>query len=214
MKQNFYFFTEVKSTKWLTSLQSALVGIGFISVLTLAAFDILSLLKGLLILLASLFVFKLLTFAEIKRRFPYELIIVIGSALGIASVMMSTGVSELIASWVMQVFSGWGLIGSLIGVYLFTLILTELITNNASAAIGFPVALATSEMLGVSPWPFIMVVAYGASASFMTPYGYQTNLMVYAPGGYQFKHYIQAGLPVTLLYSTVVLILVPYFFPF
>ncbi len=214
LKQNFYFYSEVKAFNYLSDEKSFWVGLSFIAVLCLAAFEVFPLLKGLLVLFAGLCVFKLLSFSEIKRRFPYELVIIIASALGIASVMMETGVSALIAEWVMAVFSSWGVMGALIGVFLFTLILTELITNNASAAIGFPVALATSELLGVSPWPFIMVVAYGASASFLTPYGYQTNLMVYAPGGYQFKHYVQAGLPLTFMYSVIVLLLVPVFFPF
>ncbi|WP_029406889.1 SLC13 family permease [Thiomicrorhabdus sp. Milos-T2] len=214
LKQNFYFYSAIESFKPLSNTKSLAVGLSFITVLGLAAFEIMPLLKGLMILLAGLFAFKLITFAEVKRRFPYELMIVIGSALGIATVMMHSGVSEMVASWVMGLFSGWGVMGSLIGVFLITLLLTEVITNNASAAIGFPIALATSELLGVSPWPFIMVVAYAASASFMTPYGYQTNLMVYGPGNYQFKHYIQAGLPLTIVYSIVVLILVPVFFPF
>lgn len=214
LKQNFYFYSEVKAFNYLSAIKSFWVGVSFIFVLLLAAFEVLPLLKGLLILFVGLCLFKLLTLAEIKRRFPYELVIIIASALGIATVMMETGVSTIIAHWVMSLFSYWGTLGALIGVFLFTLILTELITNNASAAIGFPVAMASAEMLGVSPWPFIMVVAYGASASFLTPYGYQTNLMVYAPGGYQFKHYIQAGLPLTIVYSLIVLWLVPIFFPF
>lgn len=214
LKQNFYFYSPIKSFTMLTSWQSLWVGASFLSVLALSAFDIIPLLKGLMILLAGLFAFKLLSFAEVKRRFPYELMIVIGSALGVASVMMETGVSAMVAHWVMSLFSGWGVMGSLIGIFLVTLLLTEIITNNASAAIGFPIGLATAELLGVSPWPFIMVVAYAASASFMTPYGYQTNLMVYGPGNYRFKHYVQAGLPLTLVYSIVVLLLVPTFFPF
>lgn len=214
LKQNFYFFSQIDTTAFLSNKQSAMVGLGFLAVLMLSAFEITPLLTGLMVFLAGLFAFNFITFAEVKRRFPFELMIVIGSALGIASVMMETGASNLIAQTVMNVFSQWGNIGALIGVFLFTLMLTEVITNNASAAIGFPIALATAEILGVSPWPFIMVVAYGASASFITPYGYQTNLMVYGPGEYRFKHYIQAGLPLTIMYSIAVLWLVPLFFPF
>jgi di/tricarboxylate transporter len=214
LKQNFYFYSEVNTVNYLSTTKSLVVGLGFLTALGLSAFEVMPLLKGLLILLAGLLVFKFISFQEVKRRFPYELMIVIASALGVAMVIMETGVSSMIAGWVMSIFSAWGVMGSLVGVFLFTLILTELITNNASAAIGFPVALATAEILGVSPWPFIMVVAYAASASFMTPYGYQTNLMVYAPGGYKFKHYVKAGLPLTVVYSLVVLLLVPVFFPF
>jgi di/tricarboxylate transporter len=175
LKQNFYFYSEVQTIGHLSTQKSVYVGLSFLSVLGLAAFDILPLLKGLLILLAGLLLFKVITFQEVKRRFPYELVIVIASALSIALVMTQSGVSNMIASWVMSVFSNWGIMGSLVGVFLFTLLLTEIITNNASAAIGFPIALATAEILGVSPWPFIMVVAYAASASFMTPYGYNLN---------------------------------------
>ncbi len=214
LSENFYFYSDVGHSKTLNNLQSWLVGTGFFSILVLAAFDWLSLFKGLLIFLAVLFLSRIIRFDEIKKRFPFELIVVIGSALGIASVMIETGVANMVAHTILNGFSYWGVMGALIGVYLFTVILTELITNNASAAIGFPIALATSEIMGVSPWPFIMVVAYGASASFLTPYGYQTNLMVFAPGNYRFSDYVKAGLPLTIFYSLTVLVAVPIFFPF
>jgi di/tricarboxylate transporter len=214
IEDNFYFYTDVGHNKVLNTVQSWFVGIGFFTVLLLASLDVVSLFKGLLLLLATLFVGRILRFQEVKQRFPFELMIVIGSALGIATVMIETGVANLLAESVLSIFSPWGVMGSLVGIYLFTLLLTELITNNASAAIGFPVAMAASEILGVSPWPFIMVIAYGASASFLTPYGYQTNLMVYTPGSYEFKHYFKAGFPLTIFYSITVLVTVPIFFPF
>ncbi|WP_185978083.1 SLC13 family permease [Thiomicrorhabdus heinhorstiae] len=214
LKQNFYFYTPVNEVNFLSPLQNYLVAGSFVTVLAGAALEFFPLVKGLLVMLAGLLAFKLLTFGEIKRRFPYELVIIIGSALGIASVLMASGTAQMIAHFVMGIFSIWGVWGSLVGVFLFTLLLTELITNNAAAAIAFPVALATSEIMGASPWPFIMVVAYGASASFLTPYGYQTNLMIYAPGNYRFVDFIRAGLPITVLYSMVVLLMVPLVFPF
>jgi di/tricarboxylate transporter len=92
--------------------------------------------------------------------------------------------------------------------------LTETMTNNAAAALSFPVAFGLAESYGVSFMPFVMAVAYGASASFLTPYGYTTNLMVQNLGGYQFRDYFRAGLPVSVVYSVVVLVLVPRVFPF
>jgi len=214
LEQNFYFYNELETQKNLGNTQSHFVIFGFLSVLALSVFEYLPLVKGLLLLLASFIILRFITFDEIRRRFPYQLVIVIGAALGVASVIIETGVAQAISNSIMQLFSVWGVMGSLIGVFLFTLLLTEMVTNNAAAALGFPIALATSELLGVSPWPFIMAVAYAASASFLTPYSYQTNLMVYGAGQYQFKDYIKAGLPLSVFYSLTALILIPVFFPF
>ena len=95
-----------------------------------------------------------------------------------------------------------------------TLILTELITNNAAAALAFPIALSTARACDVDPMPFIMAVAYGASACFLIPFGYQTHLMVMSPGRYRITDFFKAGLPVSITYSAGVLLLVPIFFPF
>ncbi|MCY1557556.1 transporter, divalent anion:Na+ symporter (DASS) family [compost metagenome] len=112
-----------------------------------------------------------------------------------------------------QAFDGYGVYGALIGVYLLTLVLTELVTNNAAAALAFPIALATARAFGVDPTAFVMVVAYGASACFLVPFGYQTHLMVMSPGHYRVTDFFRAGLPVSLTYSVVVLLLTPVFFP-
>ena len=103
---------------------------------------------------------------------------------------------------------------ALVGVYLVTLALTELMTNNAAAALSFPVAFGLAESLGVSVMPFVMAVAYAASASFLTPYGYTTNLMVQNLGGYSLRDYARTGLPLSLVYAATVLVLLPRVFPF
>jgi di/tricarboxylate transporter len=99
-------------------------------------------------------------------------------------------------------------------IYFLTLALTELMTNNAAAALMFPLAWALSQSAGVDPAPIIMGVAFGASASFLTPYGYTTNLMVQNLGGYQKMDYFRFGLPLSVVYSAVVLFLIPSAFPF
>lgn len=95
-----------------------------------------------------------------------------------------------------------------------TVALTELITNNAAAALAFPIALTTARAFGVDPTPFVMIVAYGASAGFLIPFGYQTHLMVYSAGRYRMADFIRAGLPVSLTFGIGVLTLVPIAFPF
>jgi di/tricarboxylate transporter len=97
---------------------------------------------------------------------------------------------------------------------LITLIVTELITNNAAAALMFPFAMATAAKLNVSFMPFVIVVMMAASAGFATPIGYQTNLMVYGPGGYKFSDYLKIGIPLDLLVFAVTIALTPLIWPF
>ncbi|HRP24609.1 SLC13 family permease [Thauera sp.] len=183
-------------------------------VILLAALGWLPLFAGLLLLLAGLLASGLLTLSEMRRRFPFELLVVIGSALTIAGVVERSGAAALMAGWMRALFDGYGVHAALVGVYLITLVLTELVTNNAAAALAFPIALGTARAFGVDPTPFIMVVAYGASAGFLIPFGYQTHLMVYSAGRYRMRDFLRAGLPVSLTYSLVVLALVPLVFPF
>ena len=103
---------------------------------------------------------------------------------------------------------------ALFGIYFGTLLLTELMTNNAAAALSFPIAFGLAESYGLSHMPFVMTVAYGASASFLTPYGYNTNLMVQNLGGYELRDYFRVGLPLSIVYSVTVLFLIPRVFPF
>jgi di/tricarboxylate transporter len=102
----------------------------------------------------------------------------------------------------------------MVGVFFFTLILTEAMTNNAAAALCFPLAFGLAQSYGVSYMPFVMAVAFGASASFMTPFGYTTNLMVQNMGGYELRDYFRTGLPISVVFSAVVIFLLPRYFPF
>ncbi|MDZ7852558.1 MAG: SLC13 family permease [Halomonas sp.] len=139
---------------------------------------------------------------------------IIGSALAIAQGLENSGAADLLAAGMQALFSGHGVYAAFIGCYLLTLLLTETVTNNAAAALAFPVAWTTAQAFGVDPMPFIMAVAYGASACFLIPYGYQTHLMVYSPGRYRISDFLKVGLPVSLTYSAGVLVLTPVVFPF
>ncbi|MCC4264632.1 SLC13 family permease [Oceanimonas baumannii] len=198
----------------LSNRQSMLAFTGFAAVVALAAFNVLPLLNGLLLLLAGLLLSRILTLGELRRRFPFELVIIIGSALTVAKAMDSSGAAQLVADGMRELFGGYGVFGAFVGVYMMTLLLTETVTNNAAAALAFPVGLSTAQAFGADPMPFIMAVAFGASACFMVPYGYQTHLMVYSPGHYRMIDFIKTGLPVSLAYSAGVITLVPVIFPF
>ncbi len=188
--------------------------LGFAAVIGLAISGVFPLIKGLIILLLALLATGTLSMVEIKRRFPFEIWIVVGSALSIAQMMTNSGLAQQMGDFFHHTFNGWGVVGAFVAIYLATLLLTELITNNAAAALAFPIAYSMALGYDVSPMPFIMAVIFGASASFISPYGYQTNLMVYSAGNYQLKDYLKIGIPTSIAYSSVVLMTIPVLFPF
>jgi di/tricarboxylate transporter len=147
---------------------------------------------------------------EIKRNIPLNLIVVIVGALSLATALEKSGV----ITQIMQVIGPWAIsvspIWALVMVYVLTLVLTELVTNNAAAALMFPLAYGLVQTLGVPIMPFALAVAFAASASFISPYGYQTNLLVFSASNYKFKHFIKFGLPISICYSTIVLLLLKY----
>ncbi len=148
-----------------------------------------------------------------RKSVEWQVLLVIGSALGIAAAMATTGLAEGLAKGLIALAPG-NPVASLALVYLCTVLFTLLITNNAAAALIFPVAMETAASLGVSHMPFLMTTMMAASASFITPMGYQTNLMVYGPGGYRFTDYGRLGIPLTLLMAAMTVGFVPLIWPF
>ncbi len=186
----------------------------FVAVIAMSVFEILPLAKGLILLLLGYFAMGAVSLSELRRRFPLELVVIVGSALNLASLMLQTGLADSLAMGLLSLFDSVGVMAAFVGVYLLTLLLTELITNNAAAALAFPIAYAMALHFGVDAKPFILAVVFGASASFISPYGYQTNLMVFNAGNYKFSDFIRVGLPLSLLYSGIVIFMVPLLFPF
>ncbi len=137
--------------------------------------------------------------AEAQRALNVQVLVVIAAALGIGKAIETTGLATAAAQGVLSVAEPFGPVVVLVALYLLTNLLTEIITNNAAAVLMLPVAMAAASSLGAPPVAFGVLVAVAASASFLTPIGYQTNLMVMAPGGYRFSDYARVGWPVTLL---------------
>ncbi len=154
------------------------------------------------------------TRAETARSsIDWQVLIVIAAALGIGNALQVTGIATSLAGGFLE-YAGDHPYTALVVTYLVTWILTEMITNNAAAVLIFPFALSTAASLGVDFMPFVMTIMFAASASFSTPIGYQTNLMVLGPGGYDFKDYIKFGLPLNLAVAVVTIVLVPVVWPF
>ncbi|MEM0952723.1 MAG: SLC13 family permease [Pseudomonadota bacterium] len=214
IRKNFFVVQEGVSAGGIRPWENLFVSGGLLTVIVLATLSIVPLLKGLAVLLAAMLVLGTVRAEELRRRFPFELWIIIGSALIWAQVLNDSGLVMLLTDGFHTYLWGLGPYGALIGVYLLTLLLTETMTNNAAAALVFPLAFGLAQSYGMNVMPFVMAVAYGASASFLTPYGYTTNLMVQNLAGYEFRDYVRAGLPVSIIYSITVLYLIPRVFPF
>lgn len=148
-----------------------------------------------------------------KDYIDWSVLLVIAASLGLGNALQATGSAQVLAE---------GFLGyvqnnphlALAGVYLSTWILTEMVTNNAAAVLIFPIAISMAGSFGVHYMPFVMTIIMAASASFSTPIGYQTNLMVYGPGGYKFTDFTKIGLPLNLMIAVITISLVPLIWPF
>ncbi|MEE4661229.1 MAG: SLC13 family permease [Halieaceae bacterium] len=214
IRKNFFVVQEGINAGGISQLENAFVSGGLLTVIALATLDILPLLKGLAVLLAAMLLMGTVKAEELRRRFPFELWLIIASALIWAQVLNDSGLVTALTEGFHTYLSALGPYGAVAGVYFLTLLLTETMTNNAAAALVFPLAYGLAQSYGMDVMPFVMAVAYGASASFLTPYGYTTNLMVQSLAGYEFRDYVRAGLPVSLVYTITVLYLIPIVFPF
>ncbi|TCK07263.1 SLC13 family permease [Marinobacterium mangrovicola] len=214
LDRNFHLLSGTLQRPRLSMKQSLTALGGFAAAILSASLGITTLFEALLCLLGLFLLGGLLSVNEMRRRFPFELFLVIGSALTIAKGMSASGAAGLVAEGMQALFNGYGVYAAFVGIFLLTLVLTETVTNNAAAALAFPIALSTAQAFNADPMPFIMAVAYGASACFLIPFGYQTHLMVYSPGRYRLSDYLKTGLPVSLVYTATVLTLTPLVFPF
>lgn len=157
---------------------------------------------------------RCLSAEQARRSVDWATLVAIGSALVLGKAIETSGLAGVAARTLIDVLYPFGPVAVLGGVYLLTLVFTELVTNNAAAALAFPVALAAARALDVDVLPFAIVIAIAASAGFATPLGYQTHLMVYGAGRYRFSDYLRIGVPLDLLVMAVTLILTPMVFPF
>ncbi len=148
-----------------------------------------------------------------RQSLDWQVLLTIAAAFGLGKALDNSGAAGAIALLVFDVTRGWGPVAAIAAIYLLTTLFTELITNNAAAALVFPFAVAVANAFGVDPRPFAMTVAFAASASLITPIGYQTNMMVYGPGGYRFTDFMRVGLPLNLLLCITATTLIPVVWP-
>ena len=213
ISNDFYLVNGIPDSEPLRHEKAPLAIIILLMMVVLAAFGWMSMLKAAILASVAMIATGCCSSVRAIRNIEWSVLLVIGAALSIGKALESTGAAGAIATSLIQ-FSGDNPWLALAIVYAVTNLLTEAITNNAAAALIFPIALALSKNLEVSFMPFAIAIMIGASASFSTPIGYQTNLMVYGPGGYRFSDFMRVGIPLNFLFWLITVALTPLFYPF
>jgi di/tricarboxylate transporter len=157
---------------------------------------------------------KIMPHQKYTKSISWDVLITIACSFAISKALQNSGAAESLARTAINISRGFGPMGILAAMYLTTAVFTEIITNNAAAALVFPIALAAAQQLNIDPKPFFVAIAIAASASFSTPIGYQTNLIVQAIGNYKFSDYLKIGLPLNLIAFILSMTLIPFFWHF
>ena len=144
----------------------------------------------------------------------WDILVTIASAFAISKAMQNSGMADAVAAFAVQLSQEYSPLVLLAVIFAITSFFTELMTNNAAAALAFPLSLSIAEHMGVSPMPFFVCICMAASASFSTPIGYQTNLIVQGVGNYRFADFVRVGLPLNIIALLITVLVVPVFWPF
>ena len=214
LSRNFLIVDNSVASHSLSTLKSIITAVGMTAAVGCSIAGWVPLSTGLMFLLLLMLSLKLFSAAELRRRFPFEMWLIVSSALAISQAVLNSGLMETAMLGLSPLLAELSPTMMLVLIYAVTLAMTELMTNNAAAALMFPIGYSIAVTTGLEPMAFVMAVALGGSASFLTPYGYATNLMVQNLGGYSRQDYIRFGWLVSFAYSSVVLLLLPRVFPF
>jgi di/tricarboxylate transporter len=186
----------------------------FLSIILLAAFNITSILLAALLGSVAMVLSRCLTIEEAYGSIDWKVIFLLGGVLPLGLALEQTGTASLLAHTIMKPLIDLGPFFVLACIYLIAAFLTALMSNNASAVLLVPIALSIAEIMGVSPRPLLIAITFAASTSFATPIGYQTNTMIYTPGGYKFSDFARIGLPLNIVFWIATVFLTPVIWPF
>ncbi|MGE0351602.1 MAG: SLC13 family permease [Gemmatimonadales bacterium] len=210
-RNDFLLVSQLGGTPPGVTRKAWIVGLVTVAIVGVAGAGLLPILQAALIGVIVLVMSGVLTAGEARSAVDLDVIIVIAASFGVGAAIEESGLAAYLAHMIVEGFRHFGGTGVLLGVVLATVALTELVTNNAAAALMFPIGFAAANQVGSDPRAFALSVAVAASASFLTPIGYQTNTMVYGPGGYRFGDYVRLGFPLTIMMILTIVIAVPFF---
>jgi di/tricarboxylate transporter len=211
-EKDLYFLSVPKKVKEPKSKSMKALGIIAVGLLIAGVVDLVPLFSACLIVLSGLVFFGVLNITEIRKELDLSLLMILVCSLAIGIALEKSGTADLMANGIIASGKALGPVGVLTSLFLVTVLLTALITNAAAVSIVFPIAMSVAEQMGLPSTPFFVAIAYAASGDFMTPIGYQTNLMVYGPGGYNFRDFLRVGGPLTVLYSVICIGFISWFY--
>jgi di/tricarboxylate transporter len=189
------------------------VGIMAVVVL-LAVLDIFPILVAAMIGAVGMVLFRCVSLDEAYRAIDWKVVFLLGGIIPLGIALQESGTAELLADRFLRPFIPFGPVTILALLYLITAVMTETMSNNAAAILLAPIAFSIAASLNVSPRPFLIAITFAASTSFATPIGYQTNTMIFAPGGYRFSDYSKLGVPLNIIFWIMAVFLIPVFWPF
>jgi di/tricarboxylate transporter len=210
---DFLLVARLGGSRLVGSRKALLVGLIALGVVVVAGLGLLPILQASLAAALAIVVLGVLTPGEARDAVDADVIVMIAASFGVGTAIATSGLAAVLGTAIVAGTAGWGPTGVLLAVTVATIALTELITNNAAAALLFPIAVAAAAQLGLDPRPYAIAVAVAASMSFLTPIGYQTNTMVFGLGGYRFGDYARLGAPLTAIVILCIIIFVPWFWP-
>jgi len=211
--RDFYLVSRIENSTPVNHQRASLAGLVMFAMVVSVATAQLSMLEAAMLAAGLMIVTRCTTQSAILRAIDWPVLIMIAASFGLGSALEVTGAAAALGGSVLSLSQGnpWLTLAIFYGA---TLLLTELVSNNAAAVLMFPIAVAVSAKLGVGFMPFAIVLMVAASCGFATPIGYQTNLMVYGPGGYRFADFLRIGVPLDILVGVVTIALVPLIWPF
>ena len=197
ISQKTLLLKKVSKTKAFSLLGGLLIAV------LLSSFKLVPLFQSLLFLLGLIVLTKTASLHEVKKSMRFNILVIAGMSLAIGRAMMKTGAADLLATQIVELLGNFGSLGILFGLYFITNVMAAYLTNVASLAIMLPIALGAAFGLELPFMPFVLVIAFASAANFITPIGYQTNLMVFGPGRYTFGDYMKVGFPISIVYMIV-----------
>ena len=204
----FYFINVPEQPHIFDHTKSIITMLTLILLVLLVAFNVISMFKSAILAVLILALTRCISVEDAKRSVHFDVLLLIASAFGIGVALDQTGAAQFLSNYMVEFGSFFGVVGVFAVLYLITNVATEFLSNGAVVALMFPIALRMSEQLGVDPISVMVVIAIAASAGFSTPIGYQTNLIVYGPGGYRFSDFVKVGLPLNLIYMVITVMIV------
>lgn len=183
-------------------------------VVAAAALELLPIVGSAILGSVLLVLTRCLTLDEAYQAIEWRIVFLLGGILPLGVALETSGAARLLSSLLVDTIGAWGPLALLSAFYLLTSLLTEAMSNNATAALLAPIAISAASALGVDPRPFLVAVTFAASASFMTPVGYQTNTLIYGPGHYRFADFLRIGTPLNLLFWLIATLLIPQLWSF